>query len=219
MQLRASTARTSAVARAGFTLIEILAVILIIGILATILLTQLGEAEDSARIQNTRRQLAMLEGVIDAYTNEKGNCPPSSFTSKQGVQNDGTNVGVEVLVVALWSDGYDAGDLGNLADGLINSDADASGTNLTDFDTRNLLEIADDWGNPIAYFNRRDYGETGRVYVTYDPITGVELRSIPKAFKNATTGRFYRASSYQLISAGPDGLFDTEDDVTTFDHD
>ena len=206
-------------ASGGFTLIELLAVILIIAILATVLVTQLGEAEGAARVQNTRRQMAMLEAAIDAFTNENGSCPASSFTAKQGVQNDGDNVGAEALVVALWSKNYEGGELSDLADTLINSDNDASSVNLTDFDTRNLLEIPDAWDNPIAYFNRRDYGVKGRVYVTLDPDTGAELRSTPAAFKNPTTGRFFRAGSYQLISAGPDGLFGTEDDITTFDRD
>jgi prepilin-type N-terminal cleavage/methylation domain-containing protein len=203
--------------RSGFTLIELLAVILIVGILATILVTQLGVAEDAARVQNTRRQLAVLQGAVDAYENEFGDAPPSSFTSKQGVPNEGTNVGVEALVVALWSNGWEGGELTDEADRLINTDGDASPRNLTDFATDELLELADDWENPIAYFHRRDYEVTDRVYLTYDPETGEEIRSTPRAFKNPTTGRFFEHSGYQLISAGPDGRFGTEDDITTFD--
>ncbi len=215
------TGRTSRVGpgAAGFTLIEILAVLLIVGILATILITQLAGAEDAARVNNTRRRLAEVSVAIDAYTNEHGNAPASSFTAEQGVPNDGENVGVEALVVALWSKGFEAAELGDLADLLVNTDGDSSPTRLTDFETRALLEIPDDWGNPIAYFQRRDYGAKPRTYVTLDPATGEELRSEPVAWKNPTTGRFYRVNTYQLVSAGPDGLFGTEDDIPNFDTD
>ena len=210
---------TAGAPRAGFTLIEILAVVLIVGILTTVLISQLGGARESARIQNTRRALAMLEAAIDSYANEFGDAPASSFTSEQGVGNDGTNVGVEALVVALWSRGWEAGELGDLADRLVNVDDDASARNLTDFETASLLEIPDDWGNPVAYIHRRDYETKGRTYVTLHPDTGERIVSIPTAYKNAATGRFYRHSSYQLVSAGSDGEFGTEDDITTFDRD
>jgi len=204
---------------AGFTLIEILAVILIVGILAGILITQLGGAREAAESSTTKRLLQELGIAIDGYQNEHGSYPRSSFTDEQGVSNDGENVGVEALVVALWSKGFEAGELGDLADRLVNTDNDQSAVNLTDFDTRDLLEIPDDWGNPVAYIERRDYEGKGQRYVTFDSDTGKEQRSTPKAWKNATTGRFYRVNSYQLLSAGPDGLFGTEDDIPNFPKD
>lgn len=203
--------------RAGFTLIELLAVLLIVGILASILVTQLGGAEESARIQTTRQSLSELRAVIDQYANEFGDAPASSFTEEQGVANEGTNVGAEALVVALWSRGWEAGGLTDLEDGLVNTDLDASSKALTDFATRDLLEIPDAWSNPIAYIHRRDYDARPREYVTLDPVTGEEIRSAAAALENPTTGRWYRHGSYQLVSAGPDGRFGTEDDVTDFD--
>jgi prepilin-type N-terminal cleavage/methylation domain-containing protein len=205
-------------ARAGFTLIEILAVILILGILATILLTQLGGAEEAVRVQTTAQRLAKVEAAIEHYAREFGGYPPSSFQGDQEVANDGTNVGCEALVVALWSRKWDAGGLlGEVVDALVNTDEDSSPKPQTDFGNRALLEIPDDWGNPIAYIERTDYGVTGRPYLTYDGETGVELESAPVAFKNSRTGLFYQAQKFQLVSAGPDGEFGTEDDITTFE--
>ena len=202
----------------GFTLIEILAVILILGILATILITQLGGAEQAAREQTTAQKMAKIEAAIEHYAREFGGYPPSSFQGDQEVSNDGTNVGNEALVVTLWSKKWNAGGLlDDVVDQLVNVDEDSTTRQLTDFGNRALLEIPDDWGNPLAYIERTDYAVTGRPYVTYDGETGLELESAPSAFKNPATGLYYNAQRFQLISAGPDGEFGTEDDITTFD--
>jgi len=201
-------------ARGGFTLIEILAVILILGILAGLMVVNLADASGATDVSMTRADLARLEGVIDAYEVEHGDFPPSSFQEGEGVANDGTNVGVERLVVALWSKGWEAGGMLE-ADGLENTDGDRSQQELSDLG-RSLFELVDRWGNPIAYIHRRDYESTDRLYTTLDPSTGEELLSAPQPFRNPDTGRWYRHSRYQVISAGPDGEFGTEDDITSF---
>ena len=66
---------------------------------------------------------------------------------------------------------------------------------------------------------KTDYEITNRAYVTLDPATGTDLRSIPQALRDSATGRFYKFREYQLISAGPDALFGTEDDINTFERD
>jgi prepilin-type N-terminal cleavage/methylation domain-containing protein len=210
--------KLAALQRAGFTLIELMAVLLIISVLTTILVVNLAGAQESSEIQNTRQLIASLDAVIEDYnSNREGDYPRSSFDEASGVSNDGTNVGNEALVVALFSEGWEAGGgMTNLADELINLDGDRSGKKLTDFGSRELLEIADAWGNPLAYIHRIDYELKPRPYMTFDGEDGSELISMPKAQMNATTGRFYKARSFQLISAGPDGEFGTEDDITNF---
>lgn len=200
----------------GFTLIELLAVLLILSILVAIMVSNLGDAEGAARIQTARQELGKLEAAVKSYQNENGGAPPSSFLPAQEVANDGLNVGIEALVVALWSQKYEAGGLlADVRDRLVNTDNDRSTKQLTDFDSRELLEIPDPWENPIAYVERADYGVTNRRYLTIDT-AGEEVESVPTAFKNPSTGQFYSAQGFQLISAGPDGRFGTEDDVTPF---
>jgi type II secretory pathway pseudopilin PulG len=192
-------------------------VLLIISILVVVMITNLKDAEGAAKIEIARQRLITLEGAIKSYQNEYGAAPPSSFLPGQEVANDGTNVGIEALVVTLWSKKYEAGGLlADLRDQLINSDGDRSTKQLTDFDKRDLLEIPDPWGNPIAYFEKSDYVATNRRYATIDAETGQPIESIPLAFKNPSTGQYYSALGFQLISAGPDGRFGTEDDVTSF---
>ena len=203
--------------RGGFTLIELLAVILILGILASLLLVSLGDATEGAERGKTEHRLAELETVLADYFNEFGDYPPSSFSGEQGIANDGTNVGAEALVVALWSKGWDAGGhLGDLAHELENVDQDQSPAALTDFASRELFEIPDAWGNPIAYLHHRDYGGTARAYVTLDPSTGEEIHGQARALRDEKLGRFYQHASFQLLSAGPDGQFGTEDDLASF---
>jgi len=203
---------------AGFTLIEVLTVILIIAILAAVLVTQLRDSEQASRVQTTTQLLAKLEAAIKSYENDQGSSPPSSFTSAQEVANDGDNVGIEALVVALWSKKYEAGGLlEDVRDQLINMDGDSSPKQLTDFGTRELLEIPDAFGNPLAYIERSDYGVGNRNYLTLGEEG--EVRSAATAFKNPRTGQYYQAQTFQLISAGLDGAFGTEDDITTFDRD
>ena len=204
----------------GFTLIELLAVIVIIGILATVLVNQFGSVEAAAEVETTRQDMAKLEVVLDAYADEFGAYPPSHFTSEQEVVNDGTNIGAEALVVALWSEGYEAGGLlEDVVNELVNTDDDASSKRLTDFETRSLLEIPDAWDNPIAYIRNDDYEVTNRAYVLVEPKTGEIVHTTPVAFKDKTTGRFYNNRSFQLISAGLDGRFGTDDDLTSFARD
>jgi prepilin-type N-terminal cleavage/methylation domain-containing protein len=203
---------------AGFTLIEMLAVMLILAILVGVLVVQLRDTEGAARVQIAKQLLAKVESTVRNYQNDNGSAPSSSFQPAQEVANDGLNVGNEALVVALWSKKYEAGGLlADLRDGLVNTDGDRSPKQLTDFDTRELLEIPDPWDNPIAYIERADYDETSRRYLTLDGETGEQVESIPLAFKNASTGQFYSAQGFQLISAGPDGRFGTEDDITPFE--
>jgi prepilin-type N-terminal cleavage/methylation domain-containing protein len=203
--------------RAGFTLIELLAVILIVGILSAILVSQLGGAEEAAQVQLTKQKLAMLDGVLEAYENEHGDYPPSSFTGEEGVPNEGTNVGIEALVVALWSNGWEAGGLMS-PDELGNVDGDVAPRTLGDLG-RELLEVVDAWGNPVAYLHRRDYGDVNRQYLTIDTATGEPVVSTPRTYKNPRTDRYYNANKYQLVSAGPDGRFggETDDDITAFE--
>jgi prepilin-type N-terminal cleavage/methylation domain-containing protein len=210
--------RTPVHRSAGFTLIELLAVLLILAILVGILVVSLRDTEAAARTEIAKQQLMELDGAIKHYMNEFGGAPPSSFQPAQEVGNDGTNVGNEALVAALWSKKYEAGGLlADVRDQLVNTDGDRSTKQITDFDTRELLEIVDPWKNPIAYIERSDYPQSNRRYMTYEVATGQEVESVPLAFKNPNTGQYYNAQSFQLISAGPDGRFGTEDDVTPFE--
>ncbi|MBI5363760.1 MAG: prepilin-type N-terminal cleavage/methylation domain-containing protein [Planctomycetes bacterium] len=70
--------RASSLGRAGFTLIEILAVILIIGILMTFLLPRIPEAIDAAKITACKKNLQELHNGLTQYKIKFNRVPEKS---------------------------------------------------------------------------------------------------------------------------------------------
>ncbi len=196
---------------AGFTLIELMTVLVILSILAYFMVTQLGSADEAVNIKLVRADMERVGVVLSSYESELGDYPSSTYPEKAGSPPNLLNVGAECLVLALFSSGRDG--MGLSPDSLDNTDGDSSQTTLTDLPTRDLFEFVDAWGNPVAYFHRQDYGRTD-LYTTFDPVTGALLESEVTAWINPKTKLAYNHRSFQLISAGPDGLFGTPDDVS-----
>jgi general secretion pathway protein G len=74
-------ARDSRRLRGGFTLIEIMAVVLIIGLLSTIVGVSIFQQVDRGRVTAARAQITNLEGVLELYRMDNGRFP----TSEQGL--------------------------------------------------------------------------------------------------------------------------------------
>jgi general secretion pathway protein G len=68
--------------RRGFTLIEIMAVVLIIGLLTTIVGAVVFSQVDSARVTTARTQIKQIEAALDFYRLDNGRYP----TSEQGLE-------------------------------------------------------------------------------------------------------------------------------------
>jgi general secretion pathway protein G len=66
----------------GFTLIEIMAVVLIIGLLSGIVGLAVFQQVDKGRVTAARAQIASLEGVLEMYRMDNGRFP----TSEQGLE-------------------------------------------------------------------------------------------------------------------------------------
>lgn len=200
-------------ARAGFTLIEIIAVIMIIGILSVLLLSNLWGANEGARAESTRTLILQLQTAANSYEIETGDYPPSHFATDEAA-NEGVNVGIEAFVAALFSNGYEAFEA-LTDDQLENVDGDSATKPVSDLG-RQLFEAVDAWGNPIAYIHNRDYEDTSRQYVTYDAETGELVTTFVLAHRNDKTNRYQMKTKFQFISAASDGVFGTEDDITNF---
>jgi prepilin-type N-terminal cleavage/methylation domain-containing protein len=192
-------------ARGGFTLIELLAVIVILSILAYFLFTNVTAAKASVQEKATHARLAQIATAISEYADEHGDPPPSTFPSEWGPVTDPLNLGGEALYLALCAEGQPGE--GRLDTDPVNSDGDQAATRVAGHQSLELFEIADDWGNPIAYFHHRDY-ERKDAYLCFEEAAGEELESTAQARRNDKTGRWLAPRTFQLISAGPNGRFD-----------
>jgi len=204
--------------RAGFTLIELLAVIVILSILAYFLVTNVFSARGAVERGATQLRLEQIAALIGEYADEQGDWPPSAFSESWGPAPDALNLGGEALYLALCAAGQPGE--GRLDEHLANTDGDATATRVAGHETLSVLEVADSWGNPIAYFHHRDYGRED-VYVTFDEELGETVQSKARARRNEQTGRWQAPRGYQLISPGANGRFDPpgseeDDDITHF---
>jgi len=198
--------------RAAFTLIELLAVIIILSVLSYFLIVNVTGAQETFEMEVTRSRALQIGGAIQIYEGDVGECPKSSLPAEIGVPPNNQNIGAECLYLALCKE-KGAG-FGKLDEHLSNTDGDALAKRPPGFEVPTLFELCDAWNNPYAYFSHKDYLREDQ-YLTESPETGEPITSVAKAIKNEKTGRFYEANGYQMISAGPDGMFGTEDDITS----
>jgi general secretion pathway protein G len=68
--------------RRGFTLIEIMAVVLIIGLLSTIVGAAIFQQVDKGRVTTAKAQISSLESVLELYRMDNGRFP----TTEQGLE-------------------------------------------------------------------------------------------------------------------------------------
>ena len=202
--------------RAGFTLIEMMAVMVILAILVTFLALRLGGAAETSKASLTKTYFGELSGAISAFETESGNYPPSTWKSEWGPTPNKTNLGGEILCLTMWAKGGKNGGLSE--DKLCNTDEDEAKKSLTTHGNNDLFELGDEWDNPIAYFHRHNYDREDP-YRTRDNKTGTWTDSMVKALINPKTGNHFNPRTFQLISAGEDGLFGTDDDLTNFRRD
>lgn len=202
-------------ARAGFSLIEILAVIVILGILFAFIVPNLLSANDTVKGKTTRTFLDQLTSEIENYERTKGKYPGSTFAKALDPKPSKTNMGIESLVIALMPADGSYKVSASFDDRLCNSDADNTKTSHTRFPIADAFEFEDAWGNPIAYLHRKDY-KKGAEYLTFSDAMGDDVEEKVIGEVNPQTGAPYRQDSFQLISAGADGIFGTEDDIGNF---
>lgn len=93
--------------KSGFTLVEILVVVVILGILAAVVIPQFSEAGTEAKFSSLRTDLHTLRSQIEMYKSQHNNTPPSfaNFIPQMTGQTDingavGTDYGPYMQKVA-----------------------------------------------------------------------------------------------------------------------
>lgn len=207
--------RNRAVSR-GFTLVELLAVLVILSVLAYFLMNNLRGGTDAVKSGVTKNRLAQIGAMLGEFSDAHGDFPKSQLAQEFGVAPNATNVGAECLYLALCAQGERGNGTLDKVEMLSNTDRDALSKRPKGFETQDLYEICDSWGSPIAYIHHSDY-EREFQYVTGDTETGAEFEASLRARKNAKTGRYEMPHGFQLVSAGADLQFGTDDDIANYE--
>jgi len=201
-------------ATAGFTLVELMAVMIILAILMVFLLPRLTRVAETVQGKATASFIrGSLSVAIQSWESETGSYPPSAWDEELGAAPNASNLGSEALFLALWSERMQGMNIDD--DNLGNTDGDRTRKAMSMFGSDDLFEVCDGWKNPIAYFHRSDYGRKD-VYVTINNETGQLEQTVVEARMSPKTRSYYQLRTFQLISAGPDGVFNTPDDITNF---
>ncbi len=197
--------------RRGFTLIEMLVVIAIIGILTAIAIPTISSVKTRSQVKALEANFQRMRLAIENYSNDFGDYPPSRFKKLGLRRSNGMNDGIECLVRCLTT-GTKSGPYMTFKDeelGNLDNDKLSNNKNPTEsiLNTKDLFEVVDPWGNPIVYLHNMDYDRGGTMSLKMGGSAAVT------AAKSAKTGQFSGHNTFQLFSAGPDGLVGTEDDV------
>jgi len=174
---------------AGFTLIELMAVITIIVILAGLVVGSLGYVSEKQASSKAKVQIALISKALEEYKLDNGTYPPTGDLTVNGALSSGTRYNSNILFKALY---YDS----NADNKVVPADTDQK-IYLADFDPVSNkqgwsssttlsaeIKILDPWGNEYMY----------RTAKGIPPATG----AVPT---NAAT----QNPDFDLWSAGKDG--------------
>lgn len=203
-----------------FVLLAVAVVLLAVMMVAS--LVPLGPGQ--SRETKSQIRVHMVASALTQLSSREslGSFPPTSITKLSDVSQTNVgadlgegnefNRGIECVFVALHLQGVPIRlDLPD--EGFANTDGDSFPRNVTSTDTSERWEIVDAWGNPLAYFHSDDY-EKSDAYKKIrmsEELGGVVETAQPS--KRASTGLFINPRTFQVFSAGADGVFNTPDDL------
>ncbi len=198
--------------RSAFTLLELMIVLVILGILGAAFLAVSTNVFKKAAVTEAQQRINVLSTQIEGYMTIEGEYPRDRL--REGLGTNSINTNAEALFIALFDPQY-TGQSPN-QNWLVNTDEDSMTEAVTRLASRELYEIGDPWGNPIVYIESLHYASSTELTVW--ATAGLEFpeEQTASSMRDEETDSFEQSGSFQLISAGPDGWFGTEDDITNF---
>lgn len=194
----------------GFTLIEVLVVVTILGVLAGLISLLVVQAQKKKYVFQTQQTITMVRTAIDRYQGEFNRPPPMMMTQFTGTKWAGlsisgniTNECNECLLVALHHPDFTTPlneiptSFGNTDDDIWNKVPDGS-------TAPEAKEILDAWGNPIVYIDKNHYEQP--VTIMLGDGSTVEVHAVRRP--GSANNVFYNQDSFQLISLGANGVQD-----------
>ena len=86
--------------QAGFTLIEMLVVVIILGILAMIIVPQISVSTDDARLNTLQTNINSLRSAIEVYAAQHANRYPGTYSEADGTTAVGTDAASKAAFLA-----------------------------------------------------------------------------------------------------------------------
>jgi len=212
----------------AFTLMELLVVVLILGLLATMAVGVYTTQVERARYAAARTTIATLDLAINRYQLDTGDWPPSgSLTnpgSAEGIPFEGNGRLQQALThglfdpattssaAARWQGPYISVQDIQLGD-FFGNPIDTSSTTVLAGD----VQILDPWHSPYRYVRSNGSAD--------DNYTVNSATKLPATNPYAATDIYYNPTTFQIVSKGPNGItnaaasnaYGTDtDDVTNF---
>jgi prepilin-type N-terminal cleavage/methylation domain-containing protein len=240
---RPSSAMRSAArsGRPGFTLVELLAVILIIGLIAALLTPVIMQSLAKARNAAIKSEIDMLHMAIMNYKNEYGSFPPANDTiggvsgnvnkhiqrifprvpnANLATATQIANVGVDTAIV-IWLTGYTT----NPTDPIANANPTLVRQKLFDFDQSRITGFqyapSGKPSSPYLYINSAAYSSLPYDVVNTPLVFGAMRQSYagdasPFTNVGAEANPWANPDTFQILCAGRDETFGTDDDLSNF---
>ncbi len=213
------TTRRQRRSAAGYSFIEILIVMGIIAVLVGMVLVVIQIADKRRAETLTRARVLKVAAGMSEVRRNFGVYAPRDIHALRALDvtrrlrgrlsvND-TNESIETATQAMFLPGQ-AYDPQIHEDEFCNTDGDRLPRALHKRGDDRLLEIRDEWDNPLIYIPSRAYGPVDTTPIAY--ITGDGERVLVRPWKTAG-GHFEQPTTFQVFSMGPDGRPNTEDDI------
>lgn len=241
-------ARKSSNGRAGFTLIEIMAVVVIMAILAGGVFMMMGAGDAKAKIAETNAQIQALSSLLEDYKNEYGEYPLVTNADDKGYASlnftfkvedgdackecgnkpgsDGVAFGLVSKFFPVATTIYQKCANTNMESHYEQCYRNPSGQDSEAWE-RELGSQGADWqdvmgreagDSSLDQLNRkwRRLEQDGTVIAGVSQCTFCRTQNYSAGAKNDAWGHAlkYNTATHAIVSAGPDGSFGTDDDIS-----